>query len=432
MTKRFLLPGTTALACATLASSAFLAAAPQAAALDTGIVSTTALQQFSLRPFSPKVPTEEEIAKAKTSESATAAASTQLESVISEANERLAASMVASMGANGVYTDALVRQEQRVAEADTAQARSDAAASAYGEAKSELGQLAGSLYKTGGLDLSMQSFLASEDADNAIYQASTLMVLGTSRAQTFNVAEATAATSRALAAQAAEARKAADAAIAATRTSYTEAEKAAHAQSAVVEENTAQRQTLLERLAALHNTTVELEGARVDELARKAQEAALARQIERSAKTPEPVRPLGGMESPIPGQTTPTAAAAPAPPPPVQLPAPQPAKPAAPRPTAPRPTPAPAPAPNPAPVITTPDVAVNAPVENAPVENKKRGISDAAKGAAIGGVGGAIAGAVIGKGTKGAVIGGVIGAAGGYILGRGKDKKSGRIEMASN
>ena len=104
-------------------------------------------------------------------------------------------------------------------------------------------------------------------------------------------------------------------------------------------------------------------------------------------------------------------------------------------PTAPEPVtqaPAPAPAPNPAPVITTPDVAVNTPVENVPVENKKKGISDAAKGAAIGGVGGAIAGAVIGKGTKGAVIGGVIGAAGGYILGRGKDKKSGRIEMASN
>lgn len=95
-------------------------------------------------------------------------------------------------------------------------------------------------------------------------------------------------------------------------------------------------------------------------------------------------------------------------------------------------TPAPAPVPTPAPVITTPDVAVNTPVVTAPVENKKKGISDAAKGAAIGGVGGAIAGAVIGKGTKGAVLGGVIGAAGGYILGRSRDKKSGRIEMASN
>ena len=103
----------------------------------------------------------------------------------------------------------------------------------------------------------------------------------------------------------------------------------------------------------------------------------------------------------------------------------------------------------PDPVVTTPpvvattipDVAVapttgTTPSETAsipaPVENKKKGISDAAKGAAIGGVGGAVAGAIIGKGGKGAIIGGVVGAAGGYILGRQKDKKSGRVEYASN
>ncbi|MEP6615236.1 MAG: YMGG-like glycine zipper-containing protein [Ginsengibacter sp.] len=54
---------------------------------------------------------------------------------------------------------------------------------------------------------------------------------------------------------------------------------------------------------------------------------------------------------------------------------------------------------------------------------EKKGWSNAAKGATIGGVGGAIGGAIISKkkGT-GAIIGGVIGAAGGYILGRKKDK----------
>lgn len=62
---------------------------------------------------------------------------------------------------------------------------------------------------------------------------------------------------------------------------------------------------------------------------------------------------------------------------------------------------------------------------------KKEGISKAAKGAIIGGVGGAVAGAVIGKNAKGAVIGGVIGAAGGYILGRKKDKKDGRIDFSN-
>lgn len=53
---------------------------------------------------------------------------------------------------------------------------------------------------------------------------------------------------------------------------------------------------------------------------------------------------------------------------------------------------------------------------------KREGWSDAAKGATIGGVGGAAAGAIIGKGAKGAIIGGVVGAAGGYIIGRKRDK----------
>jgi hypothetical protein len=57
---------------------------------------------------------------------------------------------------------------------------------------------------------------------------------------------------------------------------------------------------------------------------------------------------------------------------------------------------------------------------------KKEGISKAAKGAVIGGVAGAAAGAILTKKGKGAVIGGVVGAAGGYILGRKKDKADGR------
>lgn len=56
---------------------------------------------------------------------------------------------------------------------------------------------------------------------------------------------------------------------------------------------------------------------------------------------------------------------------------------------------------------------------------KKKGWSDAAKGAAIGGAAGAIGGAVINGKNRGAgaVIGAVIGAAGGYVIGRKMDKK---------
>lgn len=66
--------------------------------------------------------------------------------------------------------------------------------------------------------------------------------------------------------------------------------------------------------------------------------------------------------------------------------------------------------------------------ETEEAQPEKKGMSKAAKGAIIGGVGGAVAGAVIGKNGKGAVIGGIIGAAGGYVLGRKQDKKDGRVQ----
>jgi hypothetical protein len=61
---------------------------------------------------------------------------------------------------------------------------------------------------------------------------------------------------------------------------------------------------------------------------------------------------------------------------------------------------------------------------------KKEGWSKAAKGAVIGGAGGAVAGAVINKKNRavGAVVGGILGAGGGYVIGRKMDKNDGRID----
>ncbi|MDB5196808.1 MAG: glycine zipper protein [Flaviaesturariibacter sp.] len=81
---------------------------------------------------------------------------------------------------------------------------------------------------------------------------------------------------------------------------------------------------------------------------------------------------------------------------------------------------------NSAPVVASAPQVINSESSNAAKE--KKGISKAAKGAIIGGVAGAVGGAVINKKNRavGAVIGGVVGAAGGYGIGRGMDKKDGR------
>jgi hypothetical protein len=60
-----------------------------------------------------------------------------------------------------------------------------------------------------------------------------------------------------------------------------------------------------------------------------------------------------------------------------------------------------------------------------PQPEKKKGWSNAAKGAVIGAGAGAIGGAILSKKKGlGAVIGGVVGAAGGYIIGKNIDKKN--------
>jgi len=59
------------------------------------------------------------------------------------------------------------------------------------------------------------------------------------------------------------------------------------------------------------------------------------------------------------------------------------------------------------------------------VNKTKKGWSNKAKGAAIGGGAGAVTGAVVSHNkAKGAIIGGAVGAGAGYLVGRHKDKKN--------
>lgn len=60
---------------------------------------------------------------------------------------------------------------------------------------------------------------------------------------------------------------------------------------------------------------------------------------------------------------------------------------------------------------------------------KKKGWSQAAKGAAIGAGAGALGGVIVDKKDgRGALIGGAIGAGAGYLIGRDQDRKSGRVQ----
>ena len=62
---------------------------------------------------------------------------------------------------------------------------------------------------------------------------------------------------------------------------------------------------------------------------------------------------------------------------------------------------------------------------------EKKGMSKQGKGAIIGGAGGAVAGALIGKSVGGAVIGGAIGAGGGYVIGNEARKREEKKKHAA-
>ena len=78
--------------------------------------------------------------------------------------------------------------------------------------------------------------------------------------------------------------------------------------------------------------------------------------------------------------------------------------------------------------VATGNTANSGNVATVPQVEQKKGWSKAAQGAAIGGVAGAVGGAILSKKKGlGAVVGGVVGAAGGYILGKGMDKKANQL-----
>jgi hypothetical protein len=83
----------------------------------------------------------------------------------------------------------------------------------------------------------------------------------------------------------------------------------------------------------------------------------------------------------------------------------------------------------PAPVVVQKEVHYIDRTPAQPVQQEKKGWSKGAKGAVIGGVGGAVVGAAVSdKKGKGAIIGGAVGAGAGYLIGRDQDKKDGRVK----
>jgi len=295
-------------------------------------------------PAAPEIPSPDEIAAAKASESATAAQVATIDRLLADASATQEASLAASLQANNAYGEALVELQLRQDAAAVAAARASAAGEQQEKTRKQIGQLAGDLYRSGGLNPALSSFVTG--TGNALQQAATLEAVTAGRTRAFQSAETAAVAAESLTAAAADANRAADEAARTAEARKLDAERASDAQRQSVSEARAQRTVLVDQLANLKNTTVALESERVDALDRQRQQDRLA-SVTGPAGEGQGQVPVPGNPAPVIPSPQAPAAPAPAPVPP-GIPAPVPTSPA-PVPPAPAPVLPPAPTPSPAP-----------------------------------------------------------------------------------
>ncbi|MCB5275008.1 putative endopeptidase p60 [Arthrobacter sp. SO5] len=299
------------------------------------------------RPASPEIPSPAEIAAARSSESATAAQVTVIDRLLADASATQEASLAATLQANNSYGDALVELRLRQDAAAVAAARAAAAGAEQQRTRRQIGQLAGELYRNGGLNPALSGLVSG--GGDPLQQAATLEAVTAGRTRAFQSAETAAAAADSLTAAAAEANRAADDAASTAEDRKLDAERASDAQRTAVSEAKVQRTALVDQLASLKNTTADLESARVDALDRQRQRDRLAAVTAAAGQLPAGQPGPGNQPAPAPAAPVPPVARA------------APADPAA------APVPAPvAPAPAPAPVLRGPEPVVPAPAPVVP------------------------------------------------------------------
>ncbi|KRE66962.1 C40 family peptidase [Arthrobacter sp. Soil761] len=310
-------------------------------------------------PASPDIPSPEDIAAAKASEAATADQVGAIERILADASAAQQAAFAVAMQANNSYSEALVELQQRNEAASVASAKASSAREQQDKTRKQVGQLAGDLYRNGGLNPTLGTIASGSES---LQQAATLEALSASRSRAFEAADTAATAYRSLTAAADDATKAADDAAKTAEQRKSQAEQANAAQAKAVADAKAQRTILVDQLAQLRNTTVALESARVDALERQREEARLAalsaaadkaaqEKAAQNTAQNQAAQNQAANQNSRGQELAPAAPAAPAP--------------AAPAPAAPAPAPA-APAPVPAPVAPAPAPAAPAPAAPAP------------------------------------------------------------------
>ncbi len=239
----------------------------------------------------PTPPSEQDVAAARRAVDAAELSVAQMEVRLAELSAAADEAEVAVARAGEAYTRALSDAEAARAKAADARARSKDADAAAEEARLDLMAFARQMARSGGSTDTLQAVLSADGFADVAARSATLSRL-TGKAddsvQTYRAAQLVAETMRRRAAEAADEATAAEAA---AQTALDAAEQAQVDADASLQAAAAEREMLIERLAAARQTSAEVEQARQAELdrQRRAREEAAA-QAEHQANLP----PAGG------------------------------------------------------------------------------------------------------------------------------------------
>lgn len=242
-------------------------------------------------PATPALPSRAEVTAAKKDPAALKSMVASLEGLILDSNEDLAAAEASALNDQDAYETTSGVLTERNAAATTARAEAAKATEYYDAVKKQVGQLAGDLYRNGGINPGVSSMLNASEHNDVLYKAATMQTLAANRSATLTTAQQAASLWAEWQNYAADAESAAADAADANENALTAAERTRSAYATRVDEQKKLRDELIGQLAYLQDTERAAESQRVAALENQQREERLKAELAAEPAQPATEKP---------------------------------------------------------------------------------------------------------------------------------------------
>lgn len=242
-------------------------------------------------PATPALPSRAEVTAAKKDPAALKSMVDSLEGLILDSNEDLAAAEASALNDQDAYETTSGVLAERNAAATTARAEAAKATTYYDAVKEQVGQLAGDLYRNGGINPGVSSMLNASEHNDVLYKAATMQTLAANRSSTLTTAQQAASLWAEWQNYAADAESAAADAADANENALTAADRTRSAYATRVDEQKKLRDELIGQLAYLQDTERAAESKRVAALENQQREERLKAELAAEPAQPAAEKP---------------------------------------------------------------------------------------------------------------------------------------------